>query len=181
MSEQELVQKCCAGDVIAQGELYTQYAGRLLALCRRYCSDPDDAHDLMQDAMIKAVEKMHSFTYRGDGSLYSWISRIAVNMAVSSIRKHRFLRISLDSTALKDIPDPPPEEVVDIPKEMMLEMISNMPPVRRAVFNMYCIDGYSHKEISEKLGITEKGSASTLAKARNSLKEQIADYLKNNE
>ncbi|MCQ2165273.1 MAG: sigma-70 family RNA polymerase sigma factor [Bacteroidales bacterium] len=181
MTEQQLARLCCEGDRRAQGELYTRYAARLLALCRRYCQDPDDAHDLMQDAVIRAVEKMDGFTFRGQGSLYAWMSRIAVNMAVSRLRRNKFLHISIDRAADMDIPDPPPEEVREIPKEVMLDMVAGLPPVRRAVFNMYCIDGYSHKDIADMLGITEKGSASNLAKARNQLKQQITVYLKEKE
>lgn len=181
MTEQELAQLCSQGDRRAQGELYKRYAARLLALCRRYCQDADDAHDLMQDAVIRAVERMESFTFRGNGSLYAWMSRIAVNMAVSRIRRNRFLHISLDRTPALDIPDPPAEEVSTIPKDVMLEMIGALPPMRRAVFNMYCIDGYSHRDIADMLGITEKGSASNLAKARKQLKQQVVTYLKDRE
>lgn len=181
MTEQELARLCSNGDVRAQGELYTRYAARILALCRRYCDDPDDAHDLMQDAIIRALERMDSFTFRGNGSLYAWMCRIAVNMAVSRIRKNRFFHMSIERNPSMDIPDPPAEEVMEIPKEKMLEMVSDLPPIRRAVFNMYCIDGYSHREIADMLGITEKGSASNLAKARNQLKQKIYDYLKGKE
>lgn len=181
MTEQQLAQLCCEGDRRAQGELYTRYAARLLALCRRYCKDPEDAHDIMQDAVIKAIGRMDSFTFRGNGSLYAWMSRIAVNMAVSRLRKNRFLHLSIDRGADADIPDPPPDEVMSIPQDVMLDMVAGLPPIRRAVFNMYCIDGYSHREIADTLGITEKGSASNLAKARNQLKKQITDYLKDKE
>ena len=181
MTEQELAQLCCKGDRRAQAELYTRYAARLLALCRRYCKDPDDAHDLMQDAVIKAIGRMDMYTFRGSGSLYAWMSRIAVNMAVSRLRKNRLRFISIDREDGIDIPDPPPEDVMTIPKDVMLDMVAGLPPMRRAIFNMYCIDGYSHKEIADMLGITEKGSASNLAKARNQLKRQITTYLKDKE
>lgn len=181
MSEQELARLCAEGDTKAQTLLYTTYAGRLLSLCRRYCRHDEDAHDMMQDAVIKAIENMKSFTYLGNGSLYAWMSRLAVNMAVSRLRKKRFLLVSLDSPDVPDLPDPPEEELAGIPREKMMEMISTLPQVKRAIFNMYCIDGYSHKEISERLGISEKSSASSLAKARKLLMLRISDYLKANE
>ena len=177
LEEQELARRCSERDDMAISELYMRYAARLLTLCRRYSSDSDDAEDLMQDALIKALDKISTFTYRGKGSLYAWISRIAVNMALSRIRKRKLRVLSLSSDNVPDIPDPGEEEMVKIPQDKMLEMISGLTDVRRAVFNMYCIDGYSHREIAEALGISEKGSASTLAKARGQLKKAIREYL----
>ena len=177
IGEQELARLCSGKDDKAAGELYTRYAARLLTLCRRYCSDSDEAEDLMQDALIRALDNMSTFTYRGNGSLYAWISRIAVNMALSRIRKHRLKLVSLSSDHMPDIPDPGEEEMMRVPQDRLLEMISSLTDVRRVVFNMYCIDGYSHREIAQALGISEKGSASTLAKARNQLKKEIRDYL----
>ena len=86
--------------------------------------------------------------------------------------------MSLDARSQDSIPDPAGEEVEAIPQEKLLEWISKLPDVRKAVFNLYCIDGYSHKQISEMLEISEKGSAGILAKARKQLKEDIRNYLK---
>lgn len=75
------------------------------------------------------------------------------------------------------MPEPTEEEMAGVPQEKLLEWISRLPRVRRAVFNLYCIDGYSHKEIAGMLGISEKGSAGVLAKARKQLKEDIRRYM----
>ncbi len=84
----------------------------------------------------------------------------------------------LDLWPQDNIPEPTEDEMDTVPKEKLQEWIAGLPDLRRAVFNMYCIDGYSHKEIAKMLGISEKGSASVLVKARRQLKEKIRDYLK---
>ena len=165
---------------MAEEELYSRYAARVFTLCRRYTDNPDDAKDLMQESLIQALDKIATYSYSGKGSLYGWISRIAINRTLNQIRRKRWRTVSLDLRE-DTIPDPTEEEMATIPQEKLLEWIAKLPDVRRAVFNLYCIDGYSHKEIGEMLGISEKGSAGMLAKARKQLKEEINRYLKDTE
>lgn len=162
---------------MAEDELYRRYAARVYTLCRRYLGDADEAKDLMQEALIRALERIASFKYSGKGSLYGWISRIAVNMALNRIRRQRWRTVTLDFRLEDTLPEPTEEEMEAIPQEKLLDWIAGLPEMRRAVFNLYCIDGYSHKEIAEMLGISEKGSAGVLAKARKQLKGNIRDYL----
>ena len=180
LDEQALAICCSKKDRMAEEELYNRYAARVFTLCRRYTDNPDDAKDLMQEALIQALDKIASYRYSGKGSLYGWISRIAINRALNQIRRKRWKTVSLDLRE-DSIPDPTEEEMATIPQEKLLEWISKLPDVRKAVFNLYCIDGYSHKEISEMLKISEKGSAGMLAKARKQLKEEINRYLKDTE
>jgi len=180
VSDSELALRCARKDSEAQSELYTRYAGRLYAVCFRYTGDRDDAQDLMHDAMIKAMESIGSFHYNGEGSLYAWLRRLAVNVSIDRLRElGRYQTVSLDSTMEATVSEPQDEDDVDsIPAQVMLDMIAALPDVRRTVFNMYCIDGFSHKDIAAAIGITEKGSASILAKARTQLKNAINEYLK---
>ena len=113
--------------------------------------------------------------------MYGWISRIAINRAINQIKRQRWRTVSLDLRPNDPIPEPTEEEVAAIPQEKLLEWISSLPDLRRNVFNLYCIDGYSHKEIAAMLGISEKGSAGVLAKARKQLKEAINQYRKESE
>ncbi|MBO4723796.1 MAG: sigma-70 family RNA polymerase sigma factor [Bacteroidaceae bacterium] len=179
VSENELALRCARRESQAQGELYTRYAGRLYAVCFRYTGDREEAQDLMHDSMIKAMDNIGLFRYSGDGSLYAWLRRLAVNVSIDRLReKGKSLVVSLDSAIEQDTPEPQEEDVENIPVQVMLDMVASLPPVRRTVFNMYCIDGFSHKEIAQAINITEKGSASILAKSRAQLKEAIKDYLK---
>lgn len=162
----------------AQEELYRRYAARLLSLCRRYTRDLEEAEDLLQDAVIQALDKIETYKYTGKGSLYGWMSRIAVNKAVNQIRRQRWRWLSLDMREQDTVADLSAAEMETIPEEKLLEWIAGLPDLRRAVFNLYCIEGYSHKEIGKMLEISEKGSAGVLAKARKQLKEEIRRYLK---
>ncbi len=163
---------------MAEEELYKRYAARVYTLCRRYAGNDDEAMDLMQEVLIQALEKIHTFNYSGMGSLYGWISRIAINKALNQVKRHKWRTVHIDFMSHDNIPDPTEGEIESIPHEKLLEWISRLPDMRRTVFNLYCIDGYSHKEIAEMLGISEKGSAGVLAKARKQLKDNIQQYLK---
>jgi len=178
-TEQELARLCTAGDREAQGELYAQYASRLYALCYRYVADREEAQDLMHDAMIKAMDSFRSFSYSGEGSLYAWLRRLTVNVVIDRLRQMSKLRlVPLDQTMETGNPEADEDAADDIPAQVLMDMVAALPSVRRTVFNMYCIDGFNHKDIAAAIGITEKGSASILAKARAQLKSQVNDYLK---
>ena len=181
LTEHELALGCARKDRDAQGELYARYATRLYALCLRYIEDREEARDLMHDAMIKAMDNFRSFRYAGDGSIWAWLRRITINLAVDRLKENsRYRQIPLDQVSgdeIEDALEPDAESVSRIPDDALDEMIAGLPPVKRTVFNMYCIDGYSHKEIAKALGISERGSTSILAKARTSLKKVLKDYL----
>ena len=181
LTEQELALGCARNERDAQGELYARYAAGLYALCLRYIENREEARDLMHDAMIKAMDNFRSFRYTGEGSIWAWMSRITVNMAVDRLKQNsRFRQIPLDLVSGDEIEnalEPDAESVRRIPDDALDEMIAGLPPVKRTVFNMYCIDGYSHKDIAKALGISERGSTSMLAKARTSLKKALTDYL----
>ena len=165
---------------MAEDELYKRYAARVSTLCRRYLGDDEEAKDLMQESLIHAIEKIRTFN-GSKGSLDGWISRIAINKALNQIKRKRWRTVSLDRWAKDTIPEPTEAEMEAIPEEKLLEWIARLPDLRRAVFNLFCIDGYSHKEIGKMLGISEKGSAGVLAKARKQLKETITRYLNGQE
>ena len=170
LDEQSLARYCSQRDRKAEDELYRRYAVRVNALCRRYLGDEEEAKDLMLETLNQALDRIDTYKFTGKGSLYGWISRIAINKAIDQIRKQRWRTVPLDYWARDNIPEPTEDEMEAIPKEKLREWM--------AVFNMYCIDGYSHQEIAKMLGITETGSTSILAKARKQLKDKIKRYLK---
>lgn len=180
LDNQELARRCSQGDRLAEDELYIRYAAKVYTLCRRYLGDDEEAKDLMQESLIQVLDKIHTFD-GSKGSLYGWISRIAINKALNQIKRKRWRTVSLDAWSRDTIPEPTEEEMETIPEEKLLEWIAGLPDLRRVVFNLYCIDGYSHKEIGNMLGISEKGSAGVLAKARKQLKETIRHYLNGQE
>lgn len=181
LTEQELALGCVRNDRDAQGELYARYSSRLYAICLRYIEDREEARDLMHDCMIKAMDNFKSFRYVSEGSLYAWLSRITVNMAINRLKESsRFRQIPFEQVSgdeLENALEPDAESVRKIPDGVLDKLIAELPPVRRTVFNMYCIDGYSHRDIARALGITERTSTSVLAKARASLKKALMNYI----
>ena len=182
MSEKGLVRRCRAGEPEAKREMYETYAGRLLAVCRRYVQDVDRARDLVHDTFLKAWDTMDSFRPRRAGSLGAWLSQIAAHLAVDELRHRKLLvleedasfagpvrRISREEEAPVD-----PEHLRKVPVEELIELIASLPEGYRAVFNLFCLDGYSHREIARMLGITEKTSQTQYLKARRKLAAIIA-------
>lgn len=114
LDEQELARRCSQGDRLAEDELYKRYAARVYTLCRRYLGDDEEAKDLMQESLIQALEKIQTFN-GSKGSLYGWISRIAINKALNQIKRRRWRTVSLDAWAQDTIPEPTEEEMETIP------------------------------------------------------------------
>ena len=179
MEEQELAIRCGRGDNEARRELYEQYGARLLALCRRYSADPADAEDLMQDAFVKIYRSIGRFHWTRPGSLYSWMSRIALNRVFDSSKRRRQLArqlVNMEMIEDEIQEEPDYEEVASIPPEVLRSMIEALPEGYRTVFRLYCIEGLSHRDIANLLGIKEKSSSANLSRARAQLARAIRQY-----
>lgn len=178
MSEFELSELCRQKSNAARKELYELYAGQMMAICYRYVSDREIARDLLHDGFLKIFNSFDKFTYRGDGSLKAWISRIMVNLSLEYLRKNDVLH---QSSSLEETPEivdhlDEGEEITQIPREVLMKFINELPAGYRTVFNLYIFEEKSHKEIAELLGINEKSSASQLFRARTVLAKKIKDY-----
>lgn len=180
MGEKELAHLCAKGDRSAIRELYGRYAARLCALCSRYAGGPEEGMDLMHDSLLKALDKMDKYQYTGPGSLYSWLARVAVNESIDHLRKEGRLQMTNHDERFPAEEYLVPEESRSIPDAELQKMVSSLPDSKRVVLNLYCVEGFSHKEIGERLGISEKTSSSTLARAKKTLADMIKDYWKNN-
>ena len=179
MEEQILAEGCRKGDDMARKELYDRYAGRLLSICMRYAGDRTTAEDLLHDAFLKIYGAFDRFTYRGTGSLRAWIERITVNVALEWIRSRSKLgSVTLDEgKAAAEVAEPDVAEMARVPREVLMRFIGELPEGYRAVFNLYCIEEYSHRDIARMLGINEKSSSSQLFRARAMLARKIREYL----
>lgn len=182
MEERELSEKCRCGDRAAWRELYDRYSGRLLALCLRYAGSRAAAEDLMHDAFLKIVGSIDRFTYRGAGSLRAWIERVTINLAIEQLRRNGRMPLrqieAMDAVLPADEAEPSAEAIDGIPQERLLQWIAELPDGYRTVFNLYCLDGYSHREIARMLHIHEKSSSSQLTRARALLAARVRDYYK---
>jgi RNA polymerase sigma factor (sigma-70 family) len=166
----DLLEGCKAGNRKMQEALYMQTSSKMLAVCMRYAKDRMEAEDVLQLGYIKVFKKVQE--YRGDGAFEGWIRRIMVNTAIESYRKN--LR-SMNVVPIEDAYEQPSTgfDFSRLGMQDLLGLIQNLADGYRVVFNMYAIEGYSHREISETLGISEGASKSQLSRARAILKEQV--------
>ena len=181
MEERQLAERCARGERQACRELYDCYAGRLLALGARYTGSQETAEDILQDAFIKVFSSLGSFRYRGEGSLYAWLRRIVVNRCVDWLRERKKnVVFSLEEARTASDADIGNTEVEAVPEDVLAGMIEGLPDGYRTVFNLFAIDGYSHREIGRMLGIKEKSSSSQYFRARALLADKIKEYIRNN-
>ena len=145
----------------------------------RYSGDRSTAEDLLHDAFLKIYGAFDRFTYRGPGSLRAWIERITVNVALEWIRSRNKLgSVALDEgKAAAEVAEPDVSEMARVPRDVLMQFVSELPEGYRAVFNLYCIEEYSHREIARMLGINEKSSSSQLFRARAMLARRVREYL----
>lgn len=177
LSEEELAERCKQNDNRARKQLYEQYAGQLMAVCLRYGGDRDLAQDILHDGFLKAFRSFHQFTYKGEGSLRAWLTRIMINGALETLRKQHMM----NEQPIDEVADDRPEEEQDlerIPEAVLMKFIQELPTGYRTVFNLYVLEEKSHKEIADLLGITERTSSSQFFRAKKWLAKRISDYLK---
>jgi RNA polymerase sigma factor (sigma-70 family) len=166
----DIIKGCVEGRRQAQEDLYRLFAGKMYSVCLRYSRDQDEAKDNLQDGFIKVYSNIRQF--KGYGSFEGWVRRIMVNTALQKYRGHyQLYALNDNETKAYNIPV---ENVMEAMGEKeLLEMIQDLPPRYKLVFNMYAIEGYSHREISEMLDITEGTSKSNLSRARDILQEKL--------
>lgn len=167
----DLIKRCNANERKAQEMLYKQYASKMLGVCMRYATDKMEAEDMLQNGFIKVFQKLAD--YRGDGSFEGWIRRIMVHSSIEYYRKHHKMMQLVDIDDIGNEPSVNPLAAANLETRDLLALIQQLSPGYRMVFNLYAIEGYSHKEIAEITGTTEGGSKSQLSRARAILKEQI--------
>jgi RNA polymerase sigma-70 factor (ECF subfamily) len=170
-SEQELIDLCIKGDRIAQRALYDRLASRMLSLCLRYVGDRTTAEDIMQEGFVTLFTRLDSF--KGHGSFEGWARKIFVNTALMYLRKKDALKMSDDIDAARNLSTDMASQMEDIGYLELMKLITSLPAGFRTVFNMYVIEGYSHKEIAEMLDISEITSRSQLSRARTWLQNKI--------
>ena len=173
MDEEEMLKGCMAKDAIAQRYLYERYKRIMTGVCMRYADRYEEAQDIVQNGFIKVFKKIGTFS--GKGSLEGWIRRIMVNTALDHLRSNKADRfnVNIDDVDYKLQKD---ELILDsLHVEDLLKLIRALPVGYRTVFNLYAIEGYSHKEIAEKMDISENTSKSQYSRARSLLKKKLAE------
>ncbi len=165
-----LLAGCKAGKREAQAQLYRLTAPKMMAICMRYSKDQMEAEDVMQIAYVKIFQKIGEF--REEGSFEGWMKRIVLNSAIENYRKN--LRM-LQVVNIEDAPELASQQAdySSLGMQDLMRVIQKLADGYRMVFNMYVIEGYSHKEIAETLGISEGASKSQLSRARAILQQEI--------
>ena len=179
--EKDMAEGIRKGNNRAMRSFYASFGSQLTAVCSRYISDEDDVKDVMQDAMISIIQHIDNFTYHGKGSLRAWATRIVVNQALNFVKSQKrfhdtFADKDLGNLSLADNEEP---DISDVPAEVIHRLISQLPDGYRTVFNLFAIEGKSHKEIAALLGIKADTSASQFFRAKNILAKQIENYKRN--
>ena len=168
MSQEELILHCKNGDRKAQEQLYRTYSGILYGICLKYSNNKTEAEDSLHDSFMTIYEKIGQFSSKG--SFEGWMKRITVNTVLQKYRKEEHLSVVNENTENQiDINN----AQEDIPLQTLLGYIQELPNKYRTTFNLYVLDGHTHKEIGELLGTTIGTSKSNLARARMLLKEKI--------
>ncbi len=173
--ETELIQGCQRHNREAQQALYRIYSGKMYSLCCRYVKDRMEAEDVLVTSFTKIFEKISQF--KGDGSFEGWIRRVVVNESLTYLRKNKNMYLEMDIEAAAYEPDYHKLET-QLEADDLMKLIESLPVGYRTVFNMYAIDGYSHQEIANQLGISENTSKSQLSRARAFLQKKLAEIEK---
>jgi len=169
----QVVRKAANGDARAQKAIYDALSGKMYAVCLRYMADREVAADTLQDGFVTLFTKLDSYT--GEGSFEGWARKIFVNTALMSLRRKDVLRQTEDVDTAWNVSSPDPSVLDNIGYRELMKIIETLPPGFRTVFNMYVVEGYSHKEISDALGISEVTSRSQLQRARTLLQAKIKE------
>lgn len=176
MAEQfdlQLIRSCIDGDRKSQKALYDRLAPRMFPICIRYIGDRDQAADVLQDGFITLFTKLKD--YKGEGSFEGWARRVFVTTALMALRKKDALKMSEELDTVRGMKAETVSQIQNIGYKELMKLITSLPPGFRTVFNMYSIEGYSHKEIADMLGISETTSRTQLSRARIWLQKKIKE------
>jgi len=171
MDEQQLIEGCKKGNRKAQKELYETYSRKMMGVCLRYVNDRETARDLLQDGFVRVFTSLAS--YSGIGSFEGWMRKIFVNSALEYLRKSDVLRDAADLDNTAELVGPNSSVISQMSAAELMQIVNELPTGFRTVFNLFAIEGYSHKEIGDMLQITESTSRSQYTRAKQLLQRKI--------
>ncbi|MGZ3880163.1 MAG: RNA polymerase sigma factor [Flavisolibacter sp.] len=174
ISESDLLEGCRRGDRKMQQELYDRFSPKMYGVCLRYAGNTEEAEDILQEGFIKIFNKINS--YRGDGSFEGWIRRIFVNTAIEHFRKKTYLQ-PITETEENTVEGKYLSVLDSLAEKDIVRLIQQLSPGYRTVFNMYVVEGYTHKQIADMLGISEGTSKSQLSRAKLILQDLVKTFI----
>ena len=171
MADEEIIRSCISGDARAQKHLFEKYSRRLMGLCLRYAGDREEAEDMLQEGWIKIFKNLHSFRF--EGSAEGWMKRVIVNTCLENLRRNKKMNNHVDIEMADEIKYSDVNASDALSAKELLRIIHRLPSGYRTVFNLFAVEGYSHKEIGEMLGINESTSKSQYSRARMHLQKML--------
>jgi RNA polymerase sigma factor (sigma-70 family) len=172
--EIDLIKGCMEGNRRMQEELYSRFSPRMYAVCLRYAGNAEEAEDILQESFIKVFKKLDSF--RSEGSFEGWVRRIFVNTAIEHFRRKRYL-MPVTEKEENTIEGKYISVLDELAEKDILALVQELSPGYRTVFNMYVVEGYTHKEIADMLGISEGTSKSQLSRAKVILQDMVRTFI----
>jgi len=172
--ESDLIKGCLDGNRRMQEEMYRRFSPRMYAVCLRYAGNAEEAQDILQEGFIKVFRNLGKF--RNEGSFEGWIRRVFVNTSIEHYRRKVHLN-SISEQEERVVEDGSVSVLDQLAERDIIQLVQELSPGYRAVFNLYVIEGYSHKEIADLMHISEGTSKSQLARAKSILQKKVADYL----
>jgi RNA polymerase sigma-70 factor (ECF subfamily) len=170
-TEEKLIRACQKGDAIAQREIYNKYSRKMLGVCMRYVNSQFEAEDILISGFMRVFGKIEQ--YKHEGSFEGWLRRVMVNEALGYIRKNKSIYLEVEIEKADYQQDVHTEAATDLEAEDLLKLVQQLPQGYKTVFNLYAIEGYSHKEIADMLQISENTSKSQLSRARALLQQYL--------
>ena len=174
IQESDLIKGCIEGSRRMQEDLYRRFSPRMYAVCLRYAGNTEEAEDILQEGFIKVYKKLDSF--RSEGSFEGWVRRIFVNTAIEHFRRKRYL-MPVTEKEENTIEGKYISVLDELAEKDILALVQELSPGYRTVFNMYVVEGYTHKEIADMLGISEGTSKSQLSRAKVILQEMVRNFI----
>ncbi len=171
----QLVERIRQKDQRAMAELYQQYVGELASVCYRYVPQENDAKDVLQNSFVKIFTSIGSFEYRGEASFRGWMKKLVANEALRYLKNRKRLLFAEHEAARMKYENEEDLEPEQVSPDILHQLITELPDGYRMVLNLFVFEGYSHKQISEMLGISEATSASQLFYAKRLLAKKIKD------
>ncbi len=169
--ETSLIQACIQGNRAAQQKLFEVYSPKMLGVAFRYANSREEAEDMLQEGFIRIFQKLNTFRFQG--SFEGWIRRIIVNTAINHIRKYQNLKYECEIDEAYYIPAASSDAIASMYTREVIQLLHDLPLGYRTVLNLYAIEGYSHREIGEMLGIEESSSRSQYTRAKSLLQKRL--------
>lgn len=166
-----LIQECLKNNRIAQKQLYDKYSSKLMGVCIRYTNSKEDAEDVLIEGFTTIFQKLSM--YKGDGSFEGWMKRIMINTSISHFRTNSKYRFHQDIEEVHNEIEKQDTIIEKMETQRIMKLVNSMPEGYRIIFNLYAVEGYTHREIAEQLGLSEGTSKSQFSKARKWLQNRL--------